>query len=246
MLRRPSIRSTVTTLAAAAVLVGGADLASYAATGHPLVLGHSNAAGTTTALKNTGRGPALSLNSSKHAPPLVVNSSKLVKHLNADKLQGKSATQLNPKVMRWHIGSSGTVVANGAQKLFTAQVPKGTYEIIWNAFMNRTSVPTTDNYQCLAADYNKLVGHMDLSGYWALDGNTWGEFDSGLIHDTNPVQTVTHKTKMLFGCLFSGSTGTITYVQPPTLTLHKISVSNKSGHRFTVKSGTGPRLGLMH
>jgi hypothetical protein len=246
MIRRPSIRSTVTTLAAAAVLVGGANLATYAASGHPLILGHSNSAVGTTSLKNLGRGPALSLNSSKHAPPLVVNSSKLVKHLNADKLQGRSATQLNPKVMRWHLGSSGTVVANGAQKLFTAKVPKGTYEIIWNAFMNRDSVPDTDSYQCLAADYKKLVGHMNSSGYWALDGNTWGEFDSGLIHDTNPVQTLTKARKMIFGCFFSGSTGTITYVQPPTLTFRKISVTNKSGQRFTPKSGTSQRLPLLH
>src|SRR5436190_3410491 len=34
MLHRPSTRATVTTLAAAAVLVGGAQLTSYAATGH--------------------------------------------------------------------------------------------------------------------------------------------------------------------------------------------------------------------
>jgi hypothetical protein len=39
MLRRPSIRSTVTTIAAACVLVGGANLASYAATGNVLALG---------------------------------------------------------------------------------------------------------------------------------------------------------------------------------------------------------------
>jgi hypothetical protein len=59
----------VTTLAAAAVLVGGAELASYAATGDPLILGHANSAGITTSLKNLGRGPALSLNSSKLFSP---------------------------------------------------------------------------------------------------------------------------------------------------------------------------------
>ena len=84
MTPRPSLRSVGTTVAAAAVLVAGANLASYAATGNALVLGHHNSAGTTTALKNTGRGPALSLNSIKSAPPLVVNSKKMVKHLNAN------------------------------------------------------------------------------------------------------------------------------------------------------------------
>jgi hypothetical protein len=81
MFRRPSIRASVTTLPAAGILVGGANLASYAATGHPLILGHANSAVGTTALKNVGRGPALSLNSAKSSSPLVVNSSKLVKHL---------------------------------------------------------------------------------------------------------------------------------------------------------------------
>jgi hypothetical protein len=68
MLRRPSLRASLTTVAAATVLVAGADLASYAATGHPLVLGQSNSAVGTTSLKNLGRGPALSLNAAKSSP----------------------------------------------------------------------------------------------------------------------------------------------------------------------------------
>jgi hypothetical protein len=44
MIRRPSLRSTVTTVAAAAVLAGGASLASYAATSH----GHGTGGGTSS------------------------------------------------------------------------------------------------------------------------------------------------------------------------------------------------------
>src|ERR1043165_7103124 len=87
-MHRPSLRAVLTTVAAAAVLVGGADLTAYAATGNAFILGHSNSAGGTTSLKNTGRGPALSLNNIKSAPPLVVNSRKVVKNLNADTVDG--------------------------------------------------------------------------------------------------------------------------------------------------------------
>ena len=69
MPRRPSLRSIVTTLAAAVVLVGGASLASYAATGHPLVLGHANkAVGTTFAQERRAgyRAPASTRRSRCH------------------------------------------------------------------------------------------------------------------------------------------------------------------------------------
>ena len=92
---RPSLRATVTTLAAAVVLVGGAQLTSYAATGHPLLIGKANSGVGTTSLKNAGRGPALSLNTIKTSPPLAVNSNKLVKNHNAATEGGKSAAHLD-------------------------------------------------------------------------------------------------------------------------------------------------------
>src|SRR3954468_20543114 len=100
MFRRPSLRAALTTVAAAGVLVTGVGLTSYAATGQAFVLGHSNNAGGTTSLKNTGRGPALSLNSIRAAPPLVVNSKKMVKNFNANMVGGKTVAQLSPKMMR--------------------------------------------------------------------------------------------------------------------------------------------------
>jgi hypothetical protein len=56
MLRRPSVRASVTTVAAAVVLVGGANLASYAATGSVLSLGHH--AHATQLRGGTGSGQA--------------------------------------------------------------------------------------------------------------------------------------------------------------------------------------------
>ena len=114
---RPSLRATVTTLAAAVVLVGGAQLTSYAATGHPLLIGKANSGVGTTSLKNAGRGPALSLNTSKSSPPLAVNSKKLVKNLNAASVGGKSAAQLEPTVWRYHLGKDNTAIGATADHL---------------------------------------------------------------------------------------------------------------------------------
>jgi hypothetical protein len=79
---------TVPVLLAAVVLVGGANLASYAADGHPLLLGHANDEAHTAAVTNHGHGPALRLATRRHAPPLAVTSRKKVARLNADKVDG--------------------------------------------------------------------------------------------------------------------------------------------------------------
>jgi hypothetical protein len=225
MFRRPTIRSTVTTLAAAAVLVGGADLASYAATGHPLVLGHANSAGGTTSLKNTGRGPALSLNNLKSAPPLLVSSSKMVKHLNAERLHGKTASALDPAVRRFHLGHPNHTVSNTSH-LFTTRVPKGGYEIGMSGFM--TSTKTTDQYYCTVADLKKFQAD-DLSGNYTLAVGTFAGPTGGLINGTD-VERFAHATTLVMGCILPADTGIITVRRPIDFTLRAVSVTNKKGH----------------
>lgn len=78
-------------LLAAVVLVGGANIAVYAANGKPLLLGKGNQATKTTTIKNTGKGAPLTLRGKKSVPPLKVTSKKVVKKLNADLLDGKQA-----------------------------------------------------------------------------------------------------------------------------------------------------------
>jgi hypothetical protein len=147
MTPRPSLRSVGTTLAAAAVLVVGANLASYAATGNALILGHANKAGGTTSLKNTGRGPALSLNSIKSAPPLVVNSSKLVKHLNASMVGGANAALAAPT--NYQITFAGAGSTFSGERIVTAKVPAGTYQVT----LNGAIVPdATTSVQCFFGD----------------------------------------------------------------------------------------------
>jgi hypothetical protein len=234
MFRRPSIRSTVTTLAAATVLVGGADLASYAATGQPLVLGHSNSAGTTTSLKNLGRGPALSLNSSKHSPPLVVNSSKLVKHLNADRLGGKSANQINPAVTEYRIGSTGSTLSNDAH-FFTINAPAGDQE--WSMTGIWTSTTSTDQMLCLIVDKRFVADPSNTDYIYALFTKQLSDPDAPFIQQHGFAHFGKHQ-KLLFGCSAAGDTGPVKVVQPLTFTFHKIAAQVKHGKPFSPKSST--------
>jgi hypothetical protein len=91
-------------LAAAAVLVGGADLAAYAANGHPILLGGDNHAVGTTTIDNDGHGPAVVLKTRKDAPPMAVSSHRRVRHLNADRVDGMSGRALLTRSWTYRIG----------------------------------------------------------------------------------------------------------------------------------------------
>ena len=93
----------LTTLAAAIVLVGGLNVAAYAATGGHFLLGRSNTAGKTSVLKNTGNGPALALKAKPGKPALSVNTGKKVTRLNADKVDGKNAADLETRPLAFSV-----------------------------------------------------------------------------------------------------------------------------------------------
>ncbi|HEX3932661.1 MAG TPA: hypothetical protein VHW64_18340 [Nocardioides sp.] len=98
----------VPVLLAVAVLVGAANLGAYAASGRPLLLGHRNRATATTSLATTGRSPTLTLRSAHGAPPLAVSSSKVVKHLNADRVDGKDAAELGAPALTYRLPNGPT------------------------------------------------------------------------------------------------------------------------------------------
>jgi len=98
---------TITVLLTALVLVGGANIAAYAATGSPLLIGKKNTEHQATTLINTGHGPALKLKSKAGAPSLAVSSSKKVLRLNADKVDGFGAAQLQTTTHRYAVPTSG-------------------------------------------------------------------------------------------------------------------------------------------
>jgi hypothetical protein len=129
-----SRRSRVTTvLLAAGLLVGGANIGAYAATGHPLILGQANVAGRTTTLANHGSGPVLHLTGKKSAPPLKVGSSKKVKHLNADRVDGRNAASLANTLVAYALPTNNS----GASVKYTfPSLPPGVWQVSF--YVNRT------------------------------------------------------------------------------------------------------------
>jgi hypothetical protein len=129
-------RSTMPTVVVGAIgvlalSVGGIGVAT-AANGGSLVLGHANSATHTTTLADS-HGTPLALKAKPGHPPLTVNSKALVKHLNADELDGSSASGLATsgsgasthfgEDFRGIVGTTPTFVAR------TGMLAKGTYYV---------------------------------------------------------------------------------------------------------------------
>jgi hypothetical protein len=74
-------------------LVFGLASVAIGADGESFVIGQLNTAQSTSTLDQSGAGPALDLRVDS-GPPLAVNSGAKVGKLNADKLDGKNATQI--------------------------------------------------------------------------------------------------------------------------------------------------------
>jgi hypothetical protein len=89
---------------------------SYAADGHPFLLGQSNKESSKAVLSNSGSGAALSLKvNSAATPPLQVSNDTKVSHLNADKLDGLSSASFQRHFAKTVVVSPvGSAGANGA------------------------------------------------------------------------------------------------------------------------------------
>jgi hypothetical protein len=89
------VKFVAVALAMAVLLVSGANVVSYAATGHPLVLGATNRTSKATTIVRTSAGPVLTIHSKRRTnAPFRVNGHGLVTHLNAAMVDGKSAAAL--------------------------------------------------------------------------------------------------------------------------------------------------------
>lgn len=143
----------------AAVIVGGANLTAYAANGHAFLLGSHNHASKTTSLAKSGKGPALSLHTSKKSPPFAVNSSKKVKHLNAALVGGKSAADLKTSTRTYTV-PGGTLLPFSFS---LGGVPQGTYLASYD--MTLTTTATTGG-RC----FLNTAGHETALGYGAVNG----------------------------------------------------------------------------
>lgn len=90
-----TIRGRVLPVVGAAVLAGVANVTAYAANGHALLLGRVNNESSTTTVSTSGKDPAVTFHTAGRTPPFAVNSDRLVKHLNADSLDGLHAKALS-------------------------------------------------------------------------------------------------------------------------------------------------------
>ena len=104
------IKTPLAVIGAASVLVLAGNTIALAATGQALLLGKSNSANTYTSITRTTAGSVLNLkSSSSSSAPLSVNGKGKVTNLNADLLDGLSASSLQNKVYRYRLpASSGT------------------------------------------------------------------------------------------------------------------------------------------
>jgi len=99
-----------TVVLAAALVVGGLELAAYAANGHALLLGQANRESRTATITSSGTGPALNLRSDPRGPALAVSNSRKVVHLNADTVDGLDGRSLQTNAVTFTIPAGPTTI----------------------------------------------------------------------------------------------------------------------------------------
>jgi len=136
------------TVGAATMLVVGFDYVTYAATGQSLLLGRSNSANRTTSVTNTGSGPALSLvTRSSATAPFATNAKGKVVNLNADRVDGLTATQ----ILTASQTTTATVFTDSAAKRTgnvsyqLGALPAGSYLVTLDAAVNLTTAGDLGN-----------------------------------------------------------------------------------------------------
>jgi hypothetical protein len=122
----------------ALLLVVAADYAAFASTGQSLLLGKFNSANKITVVKRTTAGAALKVvTKSNSNPPFVVNGHGKVAHLNADLLDGKSASEIAPSALQYVVPGFHPYASSFTLDL---SVPAGTYLVTYHLLL----YPDTD------------------------------------------------------------------------------------------------------
>jgi hypothetical protein len=168
-------RIAATVVGTAVVLVLGTDFATFATTGNSLILGHFNSATTTTTLTNKSGGPALRLRSSGgKSPALKINNSKKIRNLNADAVDGRTATQLASHAITFTAGQRGDRI-QGAQ-IWNVPVAAGTYQVSFKAVVipHRGTVQAPVQVVCGVADLLTLGSRTHV--YTADSATYIGDF----------------------------------------------------------------------
>ena len=165
-------------LLAAVVLVGGANLAAYAANGRPLLLGKTNVETKKSTVKNKGSGPALHLKTKPGQPPLAVNRTKKVNKLNADLVDGANAADLETRGHRYELAS--TAAAPSHQIGFSG-LPAGIYLMTYSIISRNGG-----EVYCLTTASNQALSYSSSIGT-TYDMNV----ASAIIDTTGGAETIT-------------------------------------------------------
>ena len=168
------LKTLCTTLIATLMLVIGVDYVALAATGQSLVLGKVNKADHVTTVKNTGNGPAAKFVAPADKPPIAVSNDTLVKKLNADKVDGKSAADLGVATTLYKSKFNLTDVSGFEIRI--PDVPAGSY--LGSLGGNFVAPAIGGNIDCAVVSTaaplgNWMADYLDASGpefYFPLHG----------------------------------------------------------------------------
>lgn len=174
------LKTVLTVVVAATVLVTCTDYAAFAATGKSFVLGKVNKANRQTTLVRTTTGPALQLTTRSSAnPPLVVNGRGRVANLNADTVDGVDASALR---------SAGYVftreVTSPTSYLdLTVPLPAGNYLVAFSADLNGADNGAVECYFIRDAATDTFFGASRFdagAGTPALTGSGFASLTAGV------------------------------------------------------------------
>ena len=158
----------IAVLLAALVLIGGANLAAYAANGKPLLLGRANTENKTATLQNTGSGPALQLKTKPGKPPLKVNRTTKVNKLNADLVDGLHAADLESRAFAYELSPRASAVGHA---ISFPGLPPGRYLAIYTVISsgNQMACFFDNRAQGLTYATTGIAGFKVNSGSAVLD-----------------------------------------------------------------------------
>lgn len=177
--------------AGAAVLVAGVNLASYAADGHAFLLGRHNTESATTAVSNTGAGPAFRFRTATGTPPFAVSSTAKVVHLNAARLGGLTAGDLS-HTYRFDIPSGMSLPATFA----LSDLPAGRYTASFNAIVGGATQNGTPEL-CYVSDSRHIVAF----------GNEGASYEGFTLVNGSGLVNVRGAGQASFSCAGGGVTG---------------------------------------
>ncbi|MCW2748258.1 MAG: hypothetical protein JWP10_1400 [Nocardioidaceae bacterium] len=132
----PSLKTVAVAAGLTVILVVGIDATSYAANGKSFLLGKSNTATKITKLKNSA-GTPLQLKAKAGYAPLKVSSPVVVTNLNADLLDGKSASDLKGELQNkaYVFNNTTASTTDGSIKYAFTGIAPGTYLLNYSVQM---------------------------------------------------------------------------------------------------------------